>query len=111
MLHRNGRSKANAKALQTGRSRKAIPFLTRAGVRYVWPPSKSDRAKVASQWNEIDKLLSFKPTSFARFKNDSIYDEISEQRLRFVIDHDTIYAHSDEFDFGPSFYRDRRDLK
>jgi hypothetical protein len=92
-------------------SGKAMPWLTyEKGVVGVWPPSKDDRAKVGKYWSTVDRLLSNQPASFDRFDGDSIYDEISGQRLPFVTDRDFIMAHSDEFNFGLSFYRDRREF-
>jgi hypothetical protein len=85
-----------------------MPHLTAAGVRPVWPPSKGDRSKEGSYWNEVDSLLSNRPASFQQFKGTSIYDEISGKHLPFVTDPDIIYFYSDEFDFGDTFYRDRR---
>ena len=102
------RSRKAAASGPTPDSEKAIPFLTREkGVVGVWPPSKDDRSKVGKFWNVVDRLLSNQPAPFEQFENDSIYDEISGKHLPFVTDRDFIYAHSDEFDFGISFYRDR----
>jgi hypothetical protein len=92
-------------------SHQAMPFLTREkGVVGVWPPSKADRSKVNKYWSMVDRLLSNQPASFEHFENDSIYDEISGKHLPFVTDRDFIYAHSDEFDFGISFYKDRHEF-
>jgi hypothetical protein len=92
-------------------SGKAIPFLTYdKGIVGVWPPSKDDRSKVGKYWGTVDRLLSNQPASFERFENDSIYDEIGGKRLPFVTDRDFIMAHSDEFNFGLSFYRDRHEF-
>jgi hypothetical protein len=86
------------------------PFLTVAlGVIGVWPPSKDDRSKIGRYWNAIDKLLANLPAPLDEFAGDSIYDAISGKRLPFVTDLDTIYAHSAEFVFGLSYYRDRRE--
>lgn len=88
-------------------SRRPIPHLTPHGVQSVWPPSREDRGKEGSYWNEVDSLLSNRPASFARFEGDSIYDEISGQRLPFVTDIGTIFAYSDYYHYGDAFYRDR----
>ena len=86
-----------------------MPFLTaERGVVFVWPPLKSDRSKIGLHWNAIDELLSNGSTDgLARLAGDSVYDEISGKRLPFVTDPALIIAHSDEFDFGAAFYRDR----
>jgi hypothetical protein len=89
-------------------STRTIGHLTPAGVQDVWPPSKADRSKEGSYWNEVDSLLSNRPASFERFEGESIYDEISGKRLPFVTDPDIILAHSDRYHFGEGFYRDRR---
>jgi hypothetical protein len=92
-------------------SNKALPFLTvERGVIGVWPPSKDDRSKVGRYWSTVDRLLSNQPASFEQFDGDSIYDEISGKRLPFVTDRDVILAHSDEYVFGISFYRDRHEF-
>ncbi len=112
------RGAAARKAWGTRRARKpapapgkAIPFLTAAGVVYVWPPARSDRSKVASHWNAIDTFLSTGSSALLdRFAGDGIYDEISGESLRFVIDPRIIIAHSDQYDFGVTFYRDRREV-
>ena len=93
----------------TPSSNKEIPHLTRAGVVWVWPPSKDDRSKEGRFWVMVDRLLSNQHASFAEFEGDSIFDEISGKRLPFVTDLDIIYAYSDEFIFGLSFYRDRHE--
>ncbi len=91
-------------------SGKAIPFLTREkGVVGVWPPSRDDRSKVGKYWSSVDRLLSNLPASFEQFEGDSIFDEISGKRLPFVTELNLIYAHSDEYLFGLSFYRDRHE--
>ena len=90
----------------------AIPFLTIAfGVVGVWPPSKDDRSKVGKYWSTVDRLLSNQPASFDRFEGDSIYDEISGKRLPFVTDLNVILAHSDEYLFGLTFYRNRHEFE
>jgi hypothetical protein len=87
---------------------KVIPFVTMAGVVYVWPPAKSDRSKVGSYWNAIGTFLSTgSSASLDRFNGDSIYDEISEKRLPFVTDPAFIIAHNEEYDFGAGFYKRR----
>jgi hypothetical protein len=93
-------------------SNKAIPFLTREqGVIGVWPPSKADRSKVGRYWNAIDTFLgNGSRTTLDQFEGDSIFDEISGEHLPFVTDADVIYAHSEEFLFGISFYRDRHEF-
>jgi hypothetical protein len=89
-------------------SGKALPFLTfEKGVVGVWPPSKDDRSKLGKYWGTVDRLLSNRPASFVRFEGDSIYDEISGKHLPFITDRDFILAHSDEFNFGLTIYRDR----
>lgn len=88
-----------------------MPFLTyEKGVVGVWPPSKDDRAKVGKFWSTVDRLLSNQPASFDQFESDTIYDEITGKRLTFVTDRDFIMTHSDEFNFGLSFYRDRHEF-
>ncbi len=84
-----------------------MPFLTSDGVIDVYPPSKDDRSKIGKYFGQIDRMLANAPYSFAEFNHDSIYDELSGERLPFITDVDFILAHSDEFDFGLSFYRDR----
>lgn len=88
-----------------------MPFLTRAGVIDVYPPSKDDRSKIGKYFGQIDRMLANAPYSFAEFNDDSIYDELSGERLPFITDVDFILAHSDEFNFGLSFYRDRHEPK
>jgi len=88
-----------------------MPFLTRAGVIDVYPPSKDDRSKIGKYFGQIDRMLAHIPYSFAEFDDDSIYDELSGERLPFITDVDFILAHSDEFNFGLSFYRDRHEPK
>ena len=98
-------------ASSTPGSGKAMPFLTfEKGLVGVWPPAKDDRSKVGRYWGTVDRLLSNQPASFGRFEGDTIYDEISGKWLPFVTDRDFIMAHSDEFNFGLSFYRDRREF-
>ncbi len=91
----------------------AIPFLTLDGVTWIWPPSKSDRSKVGNFWNPgVDTVLASGSTTLVnRFEGDSVFDEISGRHLAFVTDPNIIIANSDEYDFGPSFYRDRRDVR
>jgi ribosomal protein S20 len=99
-----------APATTTG-SGKALPFLTyETGVVGVWPPSKDDRSKLGKYWGSVDRLLSNEPVSFDRFEDGSIYDEISGKRLPFITDRDFILAHSDEFNFGLTIYRDRHEF-
>jgi hypothetical protein len=87
-----------------------LPFLTVAlGVIGVWPPSKEDRSKIGRYWSAVDRLLANLPAPLDQFVGDSIFDAVSGQRLPFVTDPDTIYAYSDEYVFGLSFYRDRRE--
>lgn len=88
-----------------------MPFLTRAGVIDVYPPLKEDRSKIGKYFGQVDRMLAYVPYSFAEFDNDSIYDELSGERLAFITDIDFILAHSDEFNFGLSFYRDRHEPK
>lgn len=86
-----------------------IPFLTSTGVVDVWPPLKDDRAKVGSYWSAVDNLLSTgSRAALAPFVGEAVDDQISGKRLQFVTDPTIIVFHSDEFDFGASFYRDRR---
>jgi len=115
-LTKRKRSEAAKKGWATRRTRKAapgtpglaMPFLTPAGVVYVWPPAKSDRSKIGAHWNAIDNLLSTGSSDLlGPFAGDAIYDEISGRRLPFVTDPTIIIAHSDEFEFGAAFYRDR----
>jgi hypothetical protein len=115
---RRKRSEAAKKGWEARRTRKAapavtsglvMPFLTLAGVRDVWPPAKSDRSKVGSCWNAVDAFLSNGSRALLDgFAGDSIYDELSGLRLPFITDPTIIIAHSDEYDFGASLYRDRR---
>jgi hypothetical protein len=123
-IARQKRSEAAKKGWATRRARKAplppvtahgshqaLPFLTEEhGVVGVWPPSKDDRSKVGRYWGIVDRLLSNQSASFARFEGGSIYDEISRKRLPFVTDPDIIMAHSDEYLFGLSIYRDRHEF-
>lgn len=88
-----------------------MPFLTRAGVIDVYPPSKDDRSKIGKYFGQIDRILANAPYSLVEFNDDSIYDELSGQRFTFITDVDFILAHSDEFNFGLSFYRDRHEPK
>lgn len=110
------RARAAAKAptpsaLQTS-GQLAMPFLTVAfGVIGVWPPSKDDRSKVGKYWSTVDRLLANQAASFDRFEGDSVYDEISGKRLPFVTDLNVILAHSDEYVFGLTFYRNRHDFE
>lgn len=88
-----------------------LPFLTDDGVVYVWPRAKSARSSIGSYWNAVDKFLSTgSVAALAPFRNQSIYDVISGERLAFVTNRNTIIAYNDEFDFGASFYRDRREV-
>jgi hypothetical protein len=91
--------------------RRPIPHLTPHGVQLVRPPSREDRKKEGIYWNEVDSLLSNRPASFAPFEGESIYDEISGERLPFVTDVATILLHSDYYHFGDSFYRDRHESR
>jgi hypothetical protein len=92
-------------------SGKALPWLTyEKGVVGVWPPAKDDRSKVGKYWGTVDRLLSNQPAAFDRFEGDSIYDEISGKHLPFITDRDFILAHSDEFNFGLTIYRDRHEF-
>ena len=88
-----------------------MPFLTRRGVIDVYPPSKDDRSKIGKYFGQVDRMQANLSYSFAEFEGDSIYDELSNQRLPFITDVDFILAHSDEFNFGLSFYRDRHEPK
>ena len=89
-----------------------MPFLTwDRGVIDVYPPEKSDRSKIGKYFGQIDRMLANQAYSFAEFHGDSIYDELSGQRLPFITDVDFILTHSDEFNFGLSFYRDRHEPK
>ncbi len=106
--HRGWAKRHAQKAKPAPASARTIPHLTAAGIQDVWPPSAVDRSKEGSYWNEVDSLLSNRLASFARFEGASIYDEISDQRLPFITDVDTILAFSDYFHFGEGFYRDRR---
>jgi hypothetical protein len=87
-----------------------MPFLTERGVIDVYPPLEDDRSKIGKYFGQIDRMLANLPYSFAEFEGDSIYDEISGKRLPFITDVDFILAHSDEFNFGLSFYRDRHEV-
>jgi hypothetical protein len=87
-----------------------MPFLTRAGVIDVYPPMKDDRSKIGKYFGQIDRMLANLPYSFAEFEGDSIYDEIRGKRQPFITNVDFILAHSDEFNFGLSFYRDRHEV-
>lgn len=88
-----------------------IPFLTEDGVVYIWPPTKGDRSLVASHWNAVDTALANRSrAALRRFRDRRVYDSISGTWLLFVDDLETIIAHSDEFDFGPSFYRNRGEV-
>lgn len=89
-----------------------MPFLTwDRGVISVYPTSKDDRSKIGRYFGQVDKMQANLPYSFSEFQGDSIYDELSDQHLPFITDVDFILAHSDEFDFGLSFYRDRHEPK
>ena len=89
-----------------------MPFLTRdRGVIDVYPTSKADRSKIGKYFGQVDRMLANLPYSFEEFEGDSIYDELSGERLPFITDVDFILAHSDEFNFGLSFYRDRHEPK
>lgn len=89
-----------------------MPFLTRdRGVIDVYPPSQDDRSKIGKYFGQVDRMRAHLPYSFDEFEGGSIYDELSGERLPFITDVDVILAHSDEFDFGLSFYRDRREPK
>jgi hypothetical protein len=88
-----------------------MPFLTHAGVIDVYPPPKDDRSKIGKYFGQIDRMQANLPYSFAEFEGDSIYDELSGERFAFITDIDFILAHSDEFNFGLSFYRDRHEPK
>jgi len=104
-------SAAPTEPATTSGSGKALPWLTyENGVVGVWPPSKDDRSKLGKYWGTVDRLLSNQPATFDRFEGDSIYDEISGERLPFVTDRDFILAHSDEFNFGLTIYRDRHEF-
>jgi hypothetical protein len=92
-------------------SDKVLPFLTyERGVIDVFPPSKDDRSKIGRYFGRIDRLLCNEPVSFDEFDGDSIFDEISSRRLPFITNREFILAHSDEFNFGLSIYRDRHEL-
>jgi hypothetical protein len=102
-------SRCARKAAPAAASGLALPFLTSGGVVDAWPSAKSERSKVGSYWNAIDAFLSSGSRALLdRFAGDSIYDEISGKRLRFVTDATIIIAHSDEYDFGATLYRERR---
>jgi hypothetical protein len=88
-----------------------MPFLTRMGIIDVWPRSFEDRSKIGKYFGQVDRLLSNLPFSFAEFEGNFIFDELSGERLPFITDIDFILAHSDEFNFGLSFYRDRHEPK
>jgi len=89
----------------------ALPFLTADGMVYVWPRAKSARSSIGSYWNAVDRFLSTGSlAALAPFRGQSIYDAISGERLAFVTNRNVIIAYSDMFDFGASFYRNRREV-
>ncbi|MGA9273521.1 MAG: hypothetical protein WBE30_14460 [Candidatus Cybelea sp.] len=99
----------SARALERGQT---MPFLTADGIIRVWSPSASDRSKLARYWNPsiFDFLGTGSTASLEPFKGDSIYDEISDRRLRFITDPDVILEHADEFTFFElSFYKRREE--
>jgi hypothetical protein len=100
---------ADSKGVRTRFLSYKMPFLTRGGVIDVYPPSKDDRSKIGKYFGQVDRMLANLPYSFEEFDDNSIYDELSGEHLPFINDVDFILAHSDEFNFGLSFYRDRHE--
>ncbi len=90
---------------------KFMPMLTRDGVIWI-NPLGGDRSLLGTYWTIVGDRVNNIPTllSLDAFDGLSIVDSETGQSYPFITDMDTILAHHDHFDFGPSFYKSRGDV-
>jgi hypothetical protein len=89
-----------------------MPMLTEDDGVFWVNPTGADRSALGGYWSAVNAVRdNRRPLALNDFEGGSILDPETGKRFPFITDVETVLAYHEHFDFGPSFYRSRGEVR